>query len=116
MKRTSTVSLAIGALSLVTGLVIARVSDAQPKGSLEQRVAQLEAQNKTQQDQITALKEADKAEKAEMNSKNAQHGTQITALLDQNKAQQTLIQSLVHQGSARDARLRTIEVKVGIAK
>jgi hypothetical protein len=116
MKRTSLATFGVGALALVTGLGVARVSGAQPKASLEQRIAQLEGQNKAQQDQITALKEADKAEKAEMNAKNAHQGQQINALLDQNKTQQTLLQSLVHQGSTRDGRLRAIEVKVGIAK
>jgi hypothetical protein len=116
MKQTSLATLGIGALALVTGLCVARASNAQPKLSLEQRITQLEVQNKAQQDQITALKEADKAEKAEMNSKNALHTTQIAALMDQNKAQQNLLQSLVHQATARDARIHAIEVKVGTAK
>jgi hypothetical protein len=109
-------TLGIGALALLAALGVARVSDAQPKASLEQRIAQLEAQNKAQQDQITALKDADKAEKAEMNTKNAHQATQITSLIDQNKAQQNFIQGLAHQATARDARIHTIEVKVGIAK
>jgi uncharacterized protein HemX len=117
MKRTSLAALGIGALALATALGVARVSDAQPKASsLEQRITQLEGQNKAQQDQITSLNQADKAEKAEMNAKNAHQATQIAALIDQNKAQQNLIQSLAHQGSARDQRIHAIEVKVGLAK
>jgi Tfp pilus assembly protein PilN len=116
MKRTSLTTLGIGALALVTVLGVARVSDAQPKPSLEQRIAQLEGQNKAQQDQIAALKEADKAEKAEMNAKNTLQGTQIAALIDQNKAQQNLLQTLVHQGNARDGRIHALEVKVGAGK
>jgi hypothetical protein len=116
MKRTSSTTLGIGALALVTVLGIARVSDAQPKPSLEQRIAQLEGQNKAQQDQITALKEAGKAEKAEMNAKNTLQGQQIAALLDQNRAQQTLLQTLVQQGTARDGRIHALEVKVGAVK
>jgi Tfp pilus assembly protein PilN len=58
MKRTSLAALGIGALALATALGVARVSDAQPKASLEQRITQLEGQNKAQQDQITSLNQA----------------------------------------------------------
>jgi len=116
MVKTSWATLGVGAVAVVAGLCVARISDAQPKPSLEQRITQLEGQNKAQQDQIAALKEADKAEKAEMTAKNALQANQITALVEQNRSQQALLQNLVHQGTARDGRLHAIEVKVGIAK
>jgi hypothetical protein len=122
MKRISAAAMGVGIAALSIALSSSRSGDAQPKSletriaTLEQHVNELKQQNAAQQTQLNALKEADKAEKAQINQVNTHHTTQINALIDQNKVQQGMLQNLVATGNQRDVRLKAVEAKVGIAK